>query len=73
MGYSQTEKEARMRLECLRAREQQALSARDVQFIEEWNRTHTSTPSYADVIAWADAHPSQETINKILAAAKDAD
>ena len=29
-------------------------------FINEWNRTHTSSPSYQDVIDWADKEHSIE-------------
>lgn len=29
-------------------------------FLEEWNRTHTSSPSYQDVLDWAERKQAEE-------------
>ena len=30
------------------------------EFLEEWNKTHTSSPSYQDVIDWAERKQAEE-------------
>ena len=33
---------------------------RATDFLEEWNRTHTSSPTYQDVLDWAEQKQSEE-------------